>query len=375
MTDALFPLARDAKSWPFEQARTLIARILRLRLSEEERDFAASLIDAGKADEAVAALPALARAVVFECGYGPSGVPHLGTFAEVARPSMVRQAFRALTGEAIPTRLICVSDDMDGMRRVAPNLPNQAMLHEDVGKPLSVVRDPFETYESFAAHNNARLCAFLDEAGFDYELLSATHAYRSGLYDETLQVALERFEQIQAIMLPTLGPERRATYSPFLPISPTTGRVARSPLETRPQTENHRLPGRRRRHRRGSDHRRPREDAVATRLGDALDAALGVDFEMSGKDLIDSVKVSNRICKVLGGEPPDGFHFELFLDENGARISKTKGNGLTMDEWLRYGASEGLAYYMFPSPRSAKAALFRRHPARHRRVSAATRRL
>jgi lysyl-tRNA synthetase class 1 len=358
MFQGLSQQAREAKSWPFEQARLLMARILGLRLTDAERDLAASLIEVGKADEAAAALPALMRPVIFECGYGPSGPPHLGTFCEVARPSMVRQAFRALTDDAISTRLICVSDDMDGMRRIAPNLPNQAMLAEDIGKPLMAVRDPFETHKSFAAHNNAALRAFLDEAGFDYEFLSATEAYRSGLYDATLLTALARFDDIQAIMLPTLGPERRATYSPFLPISPTTGRV----LEV-PTLERHVD--------RGTIVFADEDGSLVETpvTGGAVKmqwrpdwamrwTALGVDFEMSGKDLIDSVKVSNRICKVLGGEPPAGFHFELFLDENGQRISKSKGNGLTMDEWLHYGAPESLAYYMFPSPRSAKRLYF-----------------
>ncbi len=358
MFEGLTHEAREAKSWPFEQARLLVARILRLRLSEDERDFASSLIEAGDARKAVEALPALRDAVVFECGFGPSGLPHLGTFTEVARPSMVRQAFRALTDDAIPTRLIVVSDDMDGMRRIAPNLPNQAMLHEDIGKPLSVVRDPFEKFDSFAAHNNAMLRDFLDRAGFDYEFLSAAHAYRSGMYDKTLLTALARFDDIQAIMLPTLGPERRATYSPFLPISPRTGRVLEVPtLECHPE---------------GGTIVFADEDGTMTEVpvtGAAVKmqwrpdwalrwTALGVDFEMSGKDLIDSVKISSRICRVLGGEPPDGFNFELFLDENGQRISKSKGNGLTMEEWLRYGVQESLDYYMFPSPRSAKRLYF-----------------
>ena len=358
MVQGLSPLAREAKSWPFEQARLLIARILRLRLTDAERDLAASLIEAGRADEAAVTFAALRKPVVFECGYGPSGPPHLGTFGEVARPAMVRQAFRALTDDAIPSRLICVSDDMDGLRRIAPNLPNQAMLHEDLGKPLTAVRDPFGEHESFGAHNNARLRAFLDEAGFDYDFLSATHAYRSGLYDQTLLTALARFDDIQAIMLPTLGPERRANYSPFFPISPTTGRV----LEV-PTLERHAD--------RGTivfaD-----EDGQLTEVpvtGGAVKmnwrpdwalrwTALEVDFEMSGKDLIDSVKVSNKICRVLGGVPPDGFNFEHFLDENGQRISKSKGNGLTMEDWLRYGTPESLAYYMFQSPRSAKRLYF-----------------
>jgi lysyl-tRNA synthetase class 1 len=358
MVQGLYPLAREAKSWPFEQARLLIGRILRLRLTQAERDLAATLIEAGKADEAAATFAALRKPVVFECGYGPSGPPHLGTFGEVARPAMVRQAFRALTDDAIPTRLICVSDDMDGLRRIAPNLPNQAMLHEDLGKPLTVVRDPFGEHDSFGAHNNARLRAFLDEAGFDYEFVSATEAYRSGRYDKTLLTALARFDDIQAIMLPTLGPERRATYSPFLPISPTTGRVLEVPmLETHPE--------------RGTivfaEEDGSRVEIPVT--GGAVKmqwrpdwalrwTALEVDFEMSGKDLIDSVKVSNKICRVLGGEPPDGFNFEHFLDENGQRISKSKGNGLTMEDWLRYGTPESLAYYMFQSPRSAKRLYF-----------------
>jgi len=358
MVQGLSSLAREAKSWPFEQARLLIARILRLRLDEAGRDLAASLVAAGRADEAAATFGALRKPVVFECGYGPSGPPHLGTFSEVARPAMVRQAFRALVEDAIPSKLICVSDDMDGLRRIAPNLPHQAMLHEDLGKPLTVVRDPFGEYESFGAHNNARLRAFLDEAGFEYEFVSATEAYRSGRYDATLLVALARFDDIQAIMLPTLGPERRATYSPFLPISPTTGRVLEVPmLETHPE--------------RGTivyaDEDGTRVESPVT--GGAVKmqwrpdwalrwTALEVDFEMSGKDLIDSVKVSNKICRVLGGEPPGGFNFEHFLDQNGQRISKSKGNGLTIEDWLRYGTPESLSYYMFQSPRSAKRLYF-----------------
>ncbi|HZC15688.1 MAG TPA: lysine--tRNA ligase [Caulobacteraceae bacterium] len=358
MVQGLSSLAREAKSWPFEQARLLIARILRLRLDEAERDLAASLIGAGKTDEAATTFAALRRPVVFSCGYGPSGPPHLGTFSEVARPAMVRQAFRALTDDAIPTRLICVSDDMDGMRRIAPNLPNQAMLYEDIGKPLTAVRDPFGEYDSFGAHNNALLRAFLDEAGFDYEFLSATHAYRSGLYDQTLLTALARFDDIQAIMLPTLGPDRRATYSPFFPISPKTGHVLEVPTLERHVDRGTIV---------FADEDGELTEAPVTGGAAKLNwrpdwamrwTALAVDFEMSGKDLIDSVKVSNKICRVLGGEPPDGFNFELFLDENGQRISKSKGNGLTIEDWLRYGTTESVAYYMFQSPRSAKRLYF-----------------
>jgi lysyl-tRNA synthetase class 1 len=346
--------AQAARSWPFEQARALLTRVLRVRLTDAERDFAAPLITEGKAAEAAAALPALQKAVILETGYGPSGLPHVGTFQEVARTTMVRSAFRALTDDAIPTRLISFSDDMDGLRKVAPGLPNQEMLAEDMGKPLTRVRDPFGTHDSFGAHNNARLCAFLDGFGFEYEFVSSTDCYHSGRFDDALLTALARFDAIQKVMLPTLGEERRATYSPFLPISPTTGRVLQVPtLERYPD--------------RGTI---VFEDEDGTKVEQRVTgglaklqwkpdwamrwAALGIDYEMSGKDLIDSVKASNQICKVLGGTPPEGFNYELFLDEQGQKISKTKGNGLTMEEWLRYGASESLAYYVFQSPKSAK---------------------
>ena len=354
MLQGLSHSAQGAKSWPFEQARALLARILRLRLSDAERDLAATLIAAGKADEAVATFEALKRAVIFETGYGPSGLPHVGTFGEVARTTMVRTAFRALTDDAIPTRLISFSDDMDGMRKVPPGLPNQEMLHEDLDKPVSVVRDPFGTHESFAAHNNARLRAFLDGFGFDYEFMSSTEAYRSGRFDATLLVALERFDAIQKIMLPTLGEERRATYSPFLPVSPKTGKVLQVPTLERHVDRGTIV---------FADEDGERVEVPVTGGHVKMQwkpdwalrwAALGVDYEMAGKDLIDSVKVSSQVCKVLGGTPPEGFNYELFLDEGGQKISKTKGNGFSMEEWLRYATPESLAYYMFQSPKSAK---------------------
>ena len=217
--------AREARAWPFEQARNLLARMLRVRLSDEERHLASSLIVEGRLDEALLQLPALRTPVVLQTGYGASGLPHIGTFNEVARTTMVRNAFRALTEDAIPTRLISFSDDMDGLRKVPENIPNQAKVALDLGKPLTRVRDPFGEHDSFGAHNNARMRAFLDSHGFDYEFLSSTECYRTGLFDAVLRRALERYDAIQSVMLPTLGPERRATYSPFLPISPTSGRV------------------------------------------------------------------------------------------------------------------------------------------------------
>ncbi|HEY9218759.1 MAG TPA: lysine--tRNA ligase [Phenylobacterium sp.] len=358
MLQGLSHQARDAKSWPFAEARTLLARILRLRLTDGERDLAASLINEGKAYEAVTTFPALVKPVVFQCGYGASGLPHMGTFGEVARPTMVRNAFRALTEEAIPTRLIVFSDDMDGFRKIPDNVPNRAMLEEDRDKPVTRVRDPFGEHESFGAHNNARLRAFLDGFGLEYEFMSSTDCYTSGRFDPFLLRALERFDAIQKVMLPTLGEERRATYSPFLPISPKSGRVLQAPtLERNLERGTIVFP---------DEDGTPTEVPVTRghvkmqwRPDWALRwTALEVDYEMSGKDLIDSVRPANQICKILGGTPPEAFHYELFMDENNQKISKSKGNGLTMEEWLRYGAPESLAYYMYQSPKSAKRLYF-----------------
>ncbi len=350
--------AREAKSWPFEQARLLLDRITRLRLSDAERDLAATLFAQGKFAEAVQALPALARPVIFQCGYGASGLPHMGTFGEAARPTMVRTAFRALTEDAIPTELIVFSDDMDGFRKIPDNLPNREMLEEDRDKPVTSVRDPFGEHESFGAHNNARMRAFLDGFGFDYTFMSSTETYKSGRFDAVLLKMLARFEAVQAIMLPTLGEARQATYSPFLPISPKSGRVLQAPTLER-NVEKGTITF--------AD-----EDGTLTEVPvtgghvklqwrpdwAARWTALEVDFEASGKDLIDSVRVSNKIVRALGGEPPEAFHFELFMDENNQKISKSKGNGLTMEEWLRYGTPESLAYYMYQSPKSAKRLYF-----------------
>jgi lysyl-tRNA synthetase class 1 len=325
MTD-LATLAAAAKAWPFEQARLVVER-----LRQQPKDV-----------------------VVFETGYGPSGLPHIGTFGEVARTSMVRHAFRTLTNDKVKTRLIAFSDDMDGLRKAPSNLPNQEMLKQHLHLPLTQVPDPFGCCQSFAHHNNAQLRAFLDRSGFDYEFLSSTEQYKSGAFDKTLLTMLERYDQVMAIMLPTLGEERRATYSPFLPISPKTGRVLQVPTLAR-NVEKGTITF--------EDEDGERLEAPVTggrvkvqwKPDWALRwAALGVDYEMSGKDLIDSVQQSSKICRVLGAAPPEGFNYELFLDENGEKISKSRGNGLTIDEWLRYAPPESLSLYMYQKPKTAK---------------------
>lgn len=319
-----------AKAWPFEEARKLEQRLKRIGR------------DSG--------------VVVFETGYGPSGPPHIGTFGEVARTTMVRRAFEMMTGRK--TRLISFSDDMDGMRKVPPGLPNEAMLAGYLQRPLTDVPDPFGAHPSFAHHNNAKLRAFLDQFGFEYEFLSATEQYKSGKFDATLIRVLERYEAVMEIMLPSLGEERRDTYSPILPISPKTGRVLYTPLLERDAGKGEIV---------FEDEDGERIKAPVGRGRAKLQwkadwagrwFALGVDYEMAGEDLTESVRLSNRIVKALGAEPPAGFNFQLFVDEEGKKISKTKGNGLSIDEWLAYGSPESLSLFMFQNPKSAKKLYF-----------------
>lgn len=324
-------VAPTAKSWPFEEARRILNRIHHKVPSKGY--------------------------VLLETGYGPSGLPHIGTFGEVARTSMVRRAFQTLSD--IPIRLFAFSDDMDGLRKVPDNVPNQEMLRKHLGKPLTKIPDPFGKFESFGHHNNAMLCRFLDSFGFEYEFQSSSDWYKSGRFDESLKLVLQHYDEIMAIMLPSLREERQASYSPFLPICPRTGVVLQVPIASRDIEA-------------GTITYRDEETGTfvevpitggACKLQWKADwgmrwRAFDVDYEMSGKDLIDSVKLSSHICRVLGGRAPENLTYELFLDELGQKISKSKGNGLTIDEWLTYAPCESLSYYMYQSPRKAKRLFF-----------------
>ena len=331
---ALIATARESRAWPFEEARRLMQRLDKLKGGHD-------------------------KTVIFETGYGPSGLPHIGTFGEVARTSMVRHAFEVLTEGQRRTRLICFSDDMDGLRKVPGNVPNQEELEKYLDKPLTSVPDPFGKFESFAHHNNAMLRDFLDRFGFEYEFFSATECYRAGRFDATLLKMLEAYDKVMDIILPTLGPERRATYSPFLPVCPRTGKVLQVPM-----IERH-----------------PSKGTVVyvdPETGEKVETpvtggrvkcqwkadwalrwtALGVDYEMAGKDLIDSVTLSSKVCRALGGTPPEGFIYELFLDDKGQKISKSIGNGITIEEWLTYASPESLSLFMYQKPKSAKKLYF-----------------
>ena len=327
MTDkqTLRAAALDSKAWPFEEARKLLKRY---------------------PDGA----PAKGH-VLFETGYGPSGLPHIGTFNEVLRTTMVRNAFAAMSD--IPTRLIAFSDDMDGLRKVPDNVPNKEMLTAHLGKPLSRIPDPFGKFESFAAHNNAMLRDFLDRYGFDYEFASSTDYYARGVFDEQLKGVLRNYAAIMAVMLPTLRGERQATYSPVLPVSPKSGIVLQVPVEVIDADA-------------GTIRFEDEGETITQSILGGLAklqwkpdwgmrwAALGVDYEMYGKDLIDSGILGGKIAQILGGRKPEGLIYEMFLDDKGEKISKSKGNGIGLEEWLTYAPDESVAFYAYREPRKAK---------------------
>jgi lysyl-tRNA synthetase class 1 len=330
MMTELRDAAMTSKAWPFEEARRLLKRYEKA--------------------------PPEKGHVLFETGYGPSGLPHIGTFGEVLRTTMIRRAFEVISD--IPTRLICFSDDMDGMRKVPGNVPDQDMLREHLQKPLTRVPDPFGTHESFGHHNNAMLRRFLDTFGFEYEFYSATDFYASGQFDEILLRAAERYDALMKVMLKSLREERQQTYSIFLPLHPETGRVLYVPIkhvDAKDGTVTF-------------DDETGREWTVPVTGGQcklqwkpdfgARWAALGVDFEMYGKDHSTNTPIYDAICEILGAPAPEHFTYELFLDENGQKISKSSGNGISIDEWLSYAATESLSYFMYQKPKTAKRLYF-----------------
>ncbi|OCX64493.1 lysine--tRNA ligase [Thioclava sp. SK-1] len=318
--------AMKSKAWPFDEARRVLKRYEK---APPEKGF-----------------------VLFETGYGPSGLPHIGTFGEVARTTMIRRAFEVISD--LPTKLICFSDDMDGMRKIPSNVPNQELLKANEQKPLTSVPDPFEEYDSFGDHNNAMLRRFLDTFGFDYEFYSATEFYKTGQFDTVLKRAVDHYEDVMKVMLKSLRDERAATYSIFLPIHPETGRVLYVPIKSVNKTD----------YTITFDDEDGREWTLPVTGGNvklqwkpdfgARWAALDVDFEMYGKDHSTNTPIYDRICEILGGKKPDHFTYELFLDANGEKISKSKGNGLSIDEWLTYASTESLGYFMFLKPKTAK---------------------
>ncbi len=325
MTD-LRDAGMSSKAWPFDEARKVLKRY---EQSKDKKGY-----------------------VLFETGYGPSGLPHIGTFGEVLRTTMIRRAFEVISD--IPTRLICFSDDMDGMRKIPGNVPHQERLKEDIQKPLTSVFDPFEEYESFGHHNNAMLRRFLDTFGFEYEFYSATDFYKSGQFDEVLKRAVDKYDDVMKVMLKSLREERAATYSIFLPIHPETGRVLYVPMKS-VNKDDYTIT---------FDDETGREWTLPVTGGNvklqwkpdfgARWAALGVDFEMYGKDHSTNTPIYDRICEILGGVKPEHFTYELFLDANGQKISKSSGNGLTIDEWLTYASTESLSYFMYQKPKTAK---------------------
>jgi lysyl-tRNA synthetase class 1 len=318
--------AAQSKAWPFEEARRILKRFEK---NSPEKGY-----------------------VLFETGYGPSGLPHIGTFGEVARTSMIMRAFQELSD--LPTRLVCFSDDLDGMRKVPGNVPNPESLTEHLQRPLTSVPDPFGQYESFGHHNNAMLRRFLDTFGFEYDFISATEFYQSGQFDQVLLRAVEKYDDIMKVMLASLREERQKTYSIFLPIHPETGRVLYVPMKS-VDAKNGTIT---------FDTEEGEEMTLPVTGGNvklqwkpdfgARWAALGVDFEMYGKDHSTNTPIYDKICRILGHPAPEHFSYELFLDENGQKISKTSGNGVSIDEWLTYASTESLSYFMYLKPKTAK---------------------
>jgi lysyl-tRNA synthetase class 1 len=324
MTNEIY---QNSKAWPFEEARKILAKI------------------GGKTPKK--------GYVLFETGYGPSGLPHIGTFGEVVRTCFVRHAFNCLAPE-IPTRLFCISDDIDGLRKVPDNVPNREMVKANIGKPLTSVPDPFATHESYGHNMNARLRAFLDHFGFEYEFISATEKYKSGDYDQTMLKVLDKYEEIMELMLPTLGDERKETYSPFMPICPETGKVLdKSVIGINKASKTVIY----------LDHKGQKKEIPVTagncKLQWKVDFgarwySFDVDYEIYGKEHYPNERIYRRICEIVGGRPPVNYFYELFLSEDGAKISKSLGNGISVEDWLKYAPQESISLFMYQKPKTAK---------------------
>ena len=318
-------LIQSTSSWPFVEVRKLL---------KERKDLIKSK-----------------NKITFQTGYGPSGLPHIGTFGEVARTTMMINALNHI--EKIESDLITFSDDMDALRKVPENIPNDKILHENIGIPLTSIPDPFGKYDSFGKHNNEMLKQFLNQFNFKFNFKSSTENYKNGNFNNSLIRVLEKYDEVMNIILPTLRSERRKTYCPFLPICPDTGKVLEIPLLEMNKKKGIII----------FDNNGKKLEAPiingSCKLQWKVDWAMrwftfDVDFEMYGKDLTESAIISSQVCKILGKRPPNGFAYELFLDEKGEKISKSKGNGITINEWLRYASPESLALYMYPNPKRAK---------------------
>ncbi len=321
----------ESKAWPFEEARRILENI------------------GGKT-------PAKGY-VLFETGYGPSGLPHIGTFGEVVRTSFVRHAFSLIAPE-IPTKMFCVSDDIDGLRKAPENVPQQEMVKANLGRPLTSVPDPFGTHESYGHHMNARLRGFLDSFGFHYEFISATEKYKSGAFDSTMLKVLEKYEELMELMLPTLGQERQETYSPFMPIDPESGIVIDKGVKGVNKEKGTVI---------YTDENGKEKEITVTggncKLQWKIDFgarwySLGVDYEIYGKDHQPNERIYRRVCEILGGKPPVNFTYEMFLSDTGEKISKSKGNGISVEDWLKYAPAESMSLFMYQKPKTAKRLYF-----------------
>ncbi len=321
----------NSKAWPFEEALRIYQQI---QGKTPSKGF-----------------------VLFETGYGPSGLPHIGTFGEVVRTSFVRHAFSLIAPE-IPTKMFCVSDDIDGLRKVPDNIPNQDLVRANLGKPLTSVPDPFATHQSYGHHMNARLRSFLDSFGFEYEFISATEKYQNGAFDATMLKVLEKYEELMELMLPTLGNERQETYSPFMPIDVESGIVVDKgvkAIDKKKGTVIYIAPN-------GQE-----KEISVTKGGCKLQwkidfgarwFSLGVDYEIYGKDHQPNEKIYRKVCEILGGVAPVNYTYEMFLSDTGEKISKSKGNGIAVEDWLKYAPAQSLSLFMYQKPRTAKRLYF-----------------